>query len=109
MPAGKLAAQAGHAYTDVLDLAHQLTPNIVSRYRNKDNGGSKVTLKAKNTNQLIKAYEELMDLGIPAQLVVDQGHILPPFFNGDPIITALGIGPCKQSDVKHITKKFNCV
>jgi peptidyl-tRNA hydrolase len=109
MPAGKLSAQAGHAYTDVLDLATQNFPEIVSRYRNKENGGSKVTLKAKNAHHLIKAYEELLDLGIPAQLIVDQGHVMPPFFNGDPIITALGIGPCKQSDVKHITKKFQCV
>jgi PTH2 family peptidyl-tRNA hydrolase len=109
MPPGKLAAQAGHAYTDVLDLAQKSSPEIALRYRNRENGGSKVTLKAKNTNQLIKAYEDLIDLGIPATLVVDQGHILPPHFNGNPIITALGVGPCTQFEVKQITKKFQCV
>lgn len=109
MPPGKLSAQAGHAYTDVLDLANSICPDLVSCYRNKKNGGSKVTLKAKNVHQLIKAYEELTDLGIPAKLIVDQEHILLPFFTGEPIITALGIGPCTKSQVYQITKKFQCL
>ena len=109
MPAGKLSAQSGHAYTDVLDLASKETPQLANRYRNNDNGGSKVTLKAKNANQLIIAYEKLIDMGIPAVIIVDQEHIMPPHFNGEPIITALGIGPCTKGQVKQITKKFQCV
>lgn len=109
MPAGKLSAQSGHAYGDVLDQAREIAPERVRDYRNLEKGGSKVTLKARNQNQLIQAYNAAKAAGLPATVVVDQGHILPPHFTGEPIITAIGIGPCKQSEVRHITKKFNCV
>jgi peptidyl-tRNA hydrolase len=109
MPAGKLSAQTGHAYGDLLDLATEIAPERKERYRNRDTGGSKVTLKAKNQNQLINAYNAAMSAGIPAVVVVDQEHVMLPHFNGEPIITAIGIGPCTKSEVRHITKKFNCV
>ena len=109
MPAGKLSAQAGHAYTNTLLLAQKNFPNLHEHYLTHKITGSKVTLKAKNTSQLIKAYETCLEHNIPATLVVDENHIMPPHFDGNPIITALGIGPCKPSDVKFITKKFQCV
>lgn len=109
MPPGKLAAQAGHAYTDALMLAQETDPDRYTHYRQDGIGGSKVTMKAKNEGALIKAYELALDAGIPAALIVDQHHILPPHFTGDPIITALGLGPCTQDDVRFITKRFNCV
>ena len=109
MPAGKLSAQAGHAYDDVLYLASKQTPHLRENYRCRHKGGSKVTLQAKNLNQLIKAYNDALQSGLNAVVIVDQHHIMPPHFNGDPIITAIGIGPCTQSQVRHITKKFNCV
>lgn len=109
MPAGKLAAQAGHAYTDALFVAQQQDPQRVINYRNEQLGGSKVTLEAKNEQALLKAYNEIRQLGIPCSIVVDTGHILPPHFDGSPIITAIGIGPCKKSECHAITKKFNCV
>lgn len=103
MPVGKLSAQAGHAYTDALSNSD---PTLFKEY---NKGGSKVTLKAKNEQQLLVAYYQVMDLGIPCAIVVDRTHILPPHFDGSPIITALGIGPCTKDEVKSITKKFNCV
>jgi PTH2 family peptidyl-tRNA hydrolase len=109
MPTGKLSAQAGHAYTDTLSLAHEQTPERYDNYRNDALGGSKVTLKAKNENQLITAYNKTLELGIPCSVVVDREHILPPHFDGSPVITALGIGPCTKSEIQSITKKFNCV
>lgn len=109
MPAGKLSAQTGHAYGDVLDLARIQAPERAQDYRNLSKGGSKVTLKARNQSQLLSAYNAALEAGIPATVVVDQGHVLLPHFTGEPIITAIGIGPCTQSEVSHITKKFNCV
>jgi PTH2 family peptidyl-tRNA hydrolase len=44
--------------------------------------------------------------GIPHKLIIDSGHIMPPHFDGNPIITALGIGPCCRDEIKNITKKF---
>ncbi len=109
MPAGKLSAQAGHAYTDCLFEAYRTNPDLVSIYRNPSTGGSKVTLKAKNLNKLLAAYNEAIQSGIPCAAIVDQAHILPPHFDGSPIITAIGLGPCTKAQCEHITRKFNCV
>lgn len=115
MPIGKLLAQSGHAFSDSLKSAEINYPEIYSNYRvwsNEEktafNGGAKVCMKAKNADQLIKAYNIARNAGIPCALIVDKGHILPPHFDGNPIITALGIGPCSQEDAKQITKRFTC-
>lgn len=109
MPAGKLSAQTGHAYTDSLLEAHNIDPDLVSRYRTPGVGGSKVTLKAKSEHHLIRAYNECLELGVPCAIVVDREHVLPPHFDGSPIITALGIGPCTKGQIQSITKRFNCL
>jgi len=109
MPAGKLAAQAGHAFGDSFAQAQQSHPQIARDYRNPQRGGSKVVLRAKNQQHLINAYVLARELGLPCALVVDQHHILPPHFNGQPIITALGLGPCTKDQARAVTKKFQCV
>jgi len=109
MPAGKLSAQTGHAYGDARDDAERIDPERAQRYRDPGTGGSKVSLKAKNANQLVRAYREALEAGLPCALIVDQHHVMPPHFTGDPIITAVGIGPCTQAEVRHITKRFNCL
>jgi PTH2 family peptidyl-tRNA hydrolase len=109
MPSGKMSAQAGHAYCDSLEFSRINYPELFSTYRLDGIGGSKVTLKSKNMNYLLNAYEKCLENSIPARLIVDQEHIMLPHFTGEPIITALGIGPCKKSDVKIITKKFQCL
>ena len=109
MPPGKLAAQAGHAYTDTLYNSHDQDPERYNNYRVDGMGGSKVTLKAKNESKLIKAYNDCLAPSIPCSIVVDREHVLPPHFDGSPIITALGIGPCTKEEARSVTKKFNCV
>jgi len=109
MPPGKMSAQAGHAYTDSLSDALDKHPERFHNYRNNELGGSKVTMKAKNESQLIKAYNLALEAGLPCSIVVDREHVLPPYFDGSPIITALGIGPCTQEESRQITKRFNCV
>jgi peptidyl-tRNA hydrolase len=81
----------------------------LNRYLNKDNAGSKVVLSAKNENQLLKAYNLLKGEGVPCSVVVDSEHVLPPFFDGSPVVTALGVGPCEKGQVSHILKKFQCI
>jgi len=109
MPPGKLSAQAGHAYTDSLFEAQINDPERALAYRDRTRGGSKVTVKAKNVTQLLKAYASARELGLPCALIVDQHHILPPHFDGNPIITAVGIGPCTKEECREITKKFRCI
>lgn len=74
----------------------------------QDGIGTKVCLKAP-FNKLQTAYEIAIEEGLPCDLIIDSGHIMPPHFNGDPIITALGIGPILRKDIKHITKRFQVV
>lgn len=109
MPIGKLSAQAGHAYTDALNQCLETNPERYKNYRDPSMGGSKVTLKAKNENQLINAFNKAREMGLPCSIVVDRDHILPPHFDGSPIITALGIGACTKDEVRSIVKKFQCL
>lgn len=106
MPAGKLAAQSGHAYLNSYLKALEDRPEIAAAYQ-RDGLGTKVCLVASNEFRLLRAHDEAKRAGIPCALIIDQHHILPPHFNGDPIITALGLGPARQEEVRHITKKFN--
>jgi len=108
MPSGKLASQAGHAFTDSLCQALDQSPERFHNYRT-GHGGSKVVLKAKGETQLINTYNRIRESGIPCALIVDQKHIMPPHFDGNPIITALGIGPCRREEIYPIIKKFGCV
>lgn len=113
---GKMLSQSGHAFTDSLLAAQQKKPEVCDQYRawcneHRDafNGGAKVNMKAKNSSQLVKAYNIARKAGIPCAIVVDRGHIHPPHFNGQLIITALGLGPCTQEEAHQITKRFTCI
>lgn len=115
MLTGKLLSQSGHAFTDSLKAAQSKNPETFEKYRSwcnttgdAFNGGAKVNMKAKNSSQLIKAYNLARKAGIPCAIIVDRGHIHPPHFKGQLIITALGIGPCTQEEAQHITKRFTC-
>lgn len=103
MPTGKLSAQAGHAYTDALWAAPR---DLANRYANR---GSKITIKCKNLGQLERAAREAAEAGLPHAVVTDEHHVLLPHFTGEPIVTALGIGPCTKEQCRHITKRFQSV
>jgi len=105
MPVGKLASQAGHAYLNSYLEALEHDPETATEYQ-KDGIGSKICLKAKNLDKLLTAYEAAKAAGLPCSLITDSGHIMPPHFDGNPIITALGIGPALRSSIHPITKKF---
>lgn len=114
MPEGKLLSQSGHSYTDALKSSEKTHPEQYKKYRswsdgNSHNGGAKIAMKSRNESQLIIAFNLARKAGLPCSIVVEKGHILPPNFDGNPIITALGIGPCTQEDAKHITKRFQCI
>ena len=109
MPPGKLAAQAGHAYTDALFACLDLDPRAAARYRRGENAGSKACLKAKNEAALARLAEECADAKVPFAVVVDSGHVLPPHFDGGPVVTAVGIGPISRRAAKGLVKRFNCV
>lgn len=114
MDEGKRISQSGHAFTDSLESAKESHPKAYEGYRtwtanNSSNGGAKVAMKCKNESQLIIAFNLARKAGLPCSIVVDKGHVMLPDFDGNYIITALGIGPCSKEDAQHITKRFQCI
>jgi peptidyl-tRNA hydrolase len=105
MPPGKLAAQCGHAFQNAWDKARELRPDIASQYKGTGNG-TKICMYAKNLGQLLRAYRDAQAAGLPCDLIIDRGHVLAPHFDGQPIITALGIGPAYVDEIAHITRRY---
>ena len=106
MDTGKISSQAGHAYLGAFIAAD---PSLQKEYHSEfpTHPGTKVCLGAKHLHHLLKAKEQAEAAGIPTYLVTDSG--CENFFDGKPIITALGLGPASRDSIKHITKRFNLV
>lgn len=102
----KMAAQTGHAYELAMCEARLKNPHIDKIYKGTGNG-TKLLMRVKNEYQLERAYFEILELGIPCVMVIDRGHVIEGTpFNGKPIVTAIGFGPCLRKDVDHITKRM---
>jgi peptidyl-tRNA hydrolase, PTH2 family len=103
MTPGKIASQAGHAFvgaavnsdSDILSEYHKEMPN---------SPGTKVCLKVPNLPQLYRVENLCKEAGIPTFVVVDSG--CANFFNGKPIVTALGIGPVTKQQLQGITNEY---
>jgi PTH2 family peptidyl-tRNA hydrolase len=108
MSPGKLAAQAGHAFLDAFLVTLETDPARAAAYR-ASAPGTKVVLAAPTLAELEYAYALAQRAGLPCALIVDEGHILPPHFDGPPLVTALGLGPVRRREVRHITDRFALV
>jgi peptidyl-tRNA hydrolase len=108
MSPGKLAAQAGHAFLDAFLIALKQRPDDARAYRDGCHG-TKLALVAESLDDILRAWALAGRAGVPAVLITDSGHILPPSFDGSPIITALGLGPARRSEVRRITRHFTLV
>ena len=102
---GKCSAQAGHAFLNAFLEAQNQNPNIIQEYQ-PDGLGTKVVLAAHDLDDLMFTYYQAKDLGLPHSLIIDSEHIMPPHFDGNPIVTALGIGPCTRQQLNNILKRF---
>jgi peptidyl-tRNA hydrolase len=89
MPVGKAVAQAGHAFLESFLAA---PPERQARYR-ADGLSAKVTLALPPEADLEPLLRSLQAAGLPAALIGDHGHVMPPHFTDAPIATARGIGP----------------
>ena len=105
MTPGKLCAQGGHAFLQAYEKALIQRPEITSHYKGTGNG-TKISMYAKNLGQLIRAYRDCQKDSIPCELIIDRSHIILPHFTGNPIITALGIGPAYKDEIAHITRRY---
>lgn len=109
MTPGKMASQACHAAKNCIAIAQKYEPHLYETYQGPDFIGTQIILKAKNEAAILKAYDAAKEAGLICSLIVDEKHVMLPHFTGDPIITALGIGPCTREQANHITKRFEAV
>lgn len=102
MTSGKAASQAGHAFLD----AYSRSPKDIADAYRADGEGTKVVLVAEDEASLRELHRKIDALGLPCALVVESGHVMPPSFDGSPIITALGIGPAYRHQVRGVTGRL---
>lgn len=103
MSPGKIASQAGHAYLGAFLQCQELNPRILAEYLSAF-PGTKVCLQGRNLDALLRAQSEALAANIPCSLITDSG--CPNFFEGRPVITAIGLGPATNNQIKHITWRF---
>jgi len=101
MTAGKAASQVGHAF---LDSYIKAPPDIIAAYL--ADGGTKIVLTVPDEKSLCDAYYEARMAGLPCAMVVESEHVMPPSFDGSPVVTAVGIGPVAKADARAITKRL---
>jgi peptidyl-tRNA hydrolase len=101
-----MCSQSSHA---ALGAFVNSSPEIQKAYHAEfpTSPGTKVCLQIDNLDQLLIAEEKAKEAGLSFFRVVDSG--CQNFFNGEPTITALGIGPATKSQIKHITKRFKLI
>lgn len=99
MNSGKAAAQAGHAFLDSFLTA---PTDATSAYL--ADGGTKIVLTVPDERALCEIFYKAKKSKLPCAMVVEENHIMPPHFDGSPIVTAIGIGPMRRSEAKCITK-----
>lgn len=91
-------------------LASRRGAELLRVYQGPDFIGTQIILEAKNEAAILRAYQEAQDAGLITSLIIDKNHIIPgTAFDGNPIITALGIGPCTKEQATAITKRFRAI
>jgi len=99
MTTGKVASQAGHAYLDAYLATLEKDKNKCGQY--KQGHGIKVCLVARNENQLRSLELACINRALPHSLIHDLGYTC---FEGRTTITALGVGPIRQSELPELKK-----
>ena len=104
MEPGKIASQAGHAFLGAFLQCKDQT--AISEYHKEfpKSPGTKVCLKVPSLPELHRIACEAKAAGLSTYVVVDSG--CPNFFDGQPTVTALGIGPATKEQIQHITNKL---
>lgn len=103
MNCGKICSQSSHA---ALGTFINSSSDIQKAYHSEFpfSPGTKICLQVDNLDQLLDAEKKAKEAGLSFFRVVDSG--CKNFYKGNPIITALGIGPVCKSKVKHITERL---
>lgn len=99
MPAGKLAAQAGHGFGTCLWLANERDPALAASYMLHAQG--KISVGVKNEAELLGAVEACKQAGLVAVAVKDAAHTV----FSEPVYTVGAVGPCYREQLpKKVSK-----
>jgi len=119
--AGAMAAHAFRkAWDDFLSPHHPYPDHLIAPLYEDDGSGfpqllrakralnpSIVILKAKRLKDFERALEMAQGSGLPFARHIESGHVIPGTdFDGRPILTSFGIGPCRRDQAREITKRF---
>jgi peptidyl-tRNA hydrolase len=101
MTPGKVASQASHAAVQTSLACLDKDPE---RFRDYQGGefGTKVCLAAPHETKLRELWQLAKERSIPCAIIEDIGH--KAFFNGEPVITALGIGPIRKEELPELKR-----
>lgn len=109
MSEGKSNAQAGHAYVDGLiasafsrDRKFRSSAKSYARLR----PGTKICLDGGSLRTFQQIIARLQAENIPHALITDRDHIELPHFDGSPVVTAIGLGPFRKSEVPRFLRKL---
>ncbi len=91
---GKLAAQVAHAS---LEAFRKANPRLAGEW--ESGGSKKVVLRVENTREMLEIMRKAKADGLPVALIRDAGHTEVPAGT----ITALGIGPDRETKINKIT------
>lgn len=97
MGKGKLVAQAGHAFLEAYKKARKNSPVTVKAW--EATGCQKVAVKVTSEKELVFLFEKAKQFKLPAALIRDAGHTQVPAGS----ITAVAIGPAKESEIDKLT------
>jgi peptidyl-tRNA hydrolase, PTH2 family len=109
MRTGKYIAQGCHASVGALFSIGEITPDgksfvipLHNPFINDWVTGSfkKIALYVETDQALLEIYEKAKELGLPAALIRDAGLTE---FNGNPTLTAVGIGPENEDLINEVT------
>ena len=94
MSKGKIAAQVAHA-----SIGAYKRSSLQDQIEWEAWGSKKVVLKIKTLQELLTLQKAAAKAKVPNSLIKDAGHTeLEPG-----TVTALGIGPCDEDEIDHIT------
>lgn len=112
MPPGKLASQAGHAFSIAATrfvCGAGAAPCELRRRAAIVSDCTRVVLTGRHAGLLQQIHERAVEQGLPAALFEDSGHVLAPHFDGSAIVTALGLGPAPRSLLRPLVRRLPCV
>lgn len=109
MPPGKLAAQVAHACCQSLLLYLQSDPEAAAEFLHYGASGTRVILSVPRPWDIERAIAKAKERALPTALFEDSGHVLPPHFDGSPILTAAAIGPAPRDLIRPIIRSFQTV